>query len=322
MIKVPASRDDFHLALICALPLEADAIEALFDEYWDYDIYNKAPGDPNAYSLGRIGNHNVVLAYMPNAGKAVGAAVATNCRVSFPNVKLAICVGICGVVPFITGPDRKLEIVLGDVIVSQGVIQYDLGRQYPDHFEYKDILEDALGRPNAEIRSLLSKLKGLRARRAIESDMRDYLAVLQEDPELDARYPGTQYDILFEASYRHIDKDKTCDKCGCNGKLVSRTRLAEALTQPKVHFGRMASGDKVMKSGEDRDDIAQKFGVIAFEMEGAGVWDSIPCLIIKGACDYADSHKSKTTQNYAAATAAACTKAVLRHWAVSLSTGV
>lgn len=76
-----------------------------------------------------------------------------------------------------------------------------------------------------------------------------------------------------------------------------------------------------MKSGEDRDHIARKLGVIAFEMESAGVWDSLPCLVVKGECDYTDSRKAKATQNYAAATAAACTKAILRHWVVPTSHG-
>ncbi|KAG4258772.1 hypothetical protein FPRO03_13438 [Fusarium proliferatum] len=313
----PVSRADFPLAIICALSFEADAIEALFDEHWDCNVYSKAPGDPNSYSTGRIGHHNVVLAYMPEAGKASGAAVATNCRVSFPHVKLAIVVGICGVIPFTPGPrDAHHEIILGDVIVSQSVVQHDLGRQYPDSFEYKDANEEALGRPNIEIRSLLSKLKSLRARRAFESDMRSFLALLQEDLELSAHYPGPGTDHLYEATYRHVDRDMPCDKCGCNGKLVPRMRLRQEVPEPKVHFGRIASGDMVMKSGEDRDDIARKLGVIAFEMESAGIWDSLPCLVVKGACDYADSHKAKAAQNYAAAAAAACTKALLRHWVV------
>ena len=145
---------------------------------------------------------------MPEAGKANGAAVATNCRVSFPHVKLAIVVGICGVIPFTPGPrDAHHEIILGDVIVSQSVVQYDLGRQYPGSFEYKDTNEEALGRPNVEIRSLLSKLKGLRARRAFESDMRGFLSLLQEDLELAAQYPEPGTDRLYEATYRHVDKD-------------------------------------------------------------------------------------------------------------------
>ncbi|KAF4947846.1 hypothetical protein FGADI_10125 [Fusarium gaditjirri] len=316
----PVSRAEFPLAIICALSLEADAIEALFDEYWDCHVYNKAPGDPNSYSTGRIGHHNVVLAYMPEAGKANGAAVATNCRVSFPQVKLAIVVGICGVIPFTPGPrDAQHEIILGDVIVSQSVVQYDLGRQYPGSFEYKDTNEEALGRPNVEIRSLLSKLRGLRARRAFESDMKRYLSLLQGDAELAVHYPEPGTDRLYEATYRHLDKDMSCDKCGCNGKLVPRERLRQEVPEPRVHFGRIASGDTVMKSGEERDDIARRLGVIAFEMESAGVWDSLPCLIVKGACDYADSHKAKATQKYAAATAAACTKAILRHWVVPTS---
>jgi nucleoside phosphorylase len=70
-----------------------------------------------------------------------------------------------------------------------------------------------------------------------------------------------------------------------------------------------------MKSGEDRDHIASRDRVIAFEMEGAGVWENFPnSLVIKGVCDYADSHKSKIWQNYAAATAAAVTRGFLENW--------
>jgi hypothetical protein len=33
--------------------------------------------------------------------------------------------------------------------------------------------------------------------------------------------------------------------------------------------------------------------------------DSFPCIVIRGVCNYADSHKNKRWQPYAAATAAA-----------------
>jgi nucleoside phosphorylase len=72
-----------------------------------------------------------------------------------------------------------------------------------------------------------------------------------------------------------------------------------------------------MKSGEDRDSIAHQENVIAFEMEGAGVLGNLPCIIVKGVCDYADSHKDKTWQKYAAGSAAACMKALLEQWAVT-----
>jgi nucleoside phosphorylase len=70
----------------------------------------------------------------------------------------------------------------------------------------------------------------------------------------------------------------------------------------------------VIKSSEYRDQIAKEHNVIAFEMEGAGVWDEVPCIVIKGICDYADSHKSKLWQPFAAATAAAVAKALLERY--------
>jgi nucleoside phosphorylase len=107
----------------------------------------------------------------------------------------------------------------------------------------------------------------------------------------------------------------SCEEIKCDEQeLVFRRRVSQPYN-PAVHFGLIASGDTVMKSGEDRDDISTRDGVIAFEMEGAGMWESFPAsLIIKGVCDYADSHKSKKWQNYAAATAAAVTKSFLGNW--------
>jgi hypothetical protein len=49
-------------------------------------------------------------------------------------------------------------------------------------------------------------------------------------------------------------------------------------------------------------------------MEGVGVWGKFNCLVIKGVCDYADSHKSKTWQDYAAVVAAAVAKEILRQY--------
>jgi nucleoside phosphorylase len=146
----PNYRRGFEIAIVCALTLEADAVEALFDHHWDDDgpLFDKESGDPNAYSTGVIGRHNVVLTYMPGIGKASAATVASNCGKSFPGIKLALVVGVCSVIPF--GPTNG-EIVLRDVIISNGVIQYDFRRQLPNHFARKDTLSDVPGRPNLEI---------------------------------------------------------------------------------------------------------------------------------------------------------------------------
>jgi nucleoside phosphorylase len=47
-------------------------------------------------------------------------------------------------------------------------------------------------------------------------------------------------------------------------------------------------------------------------MEAAGLMSDFPCLVIRGICDYSDSHKNKAWQEYAAATAAAFAKELLQ----------
>jgi nucleoside phosphorylase len=313
----PLARSEFEVVLICALTHEADAVAAVFDHHWEDDglPYEKAPGDPNAYSTGVVGRHNVMLAHMPGMGTLNAAAIASNCRTSFPNIKLALVVGICGVAPF--GGDRQPEIVLGDVVISDAVIQYDLGRQRPDNFARKDTLIDSLGRPNMEIRSLLAKLKGLHGRRILRTNMVAHLDKIRAETALQANYPGICHDRLYKSSYRHSREELSCDELGCSGDLIARTRLADGPPQPDIHFGSMASGNTLMRSATHRDTIARTEHVSAFDMEGAGVWDILPCLVIKGACDYADSHKYRKWQHYAAATAATCMKAFLHFWTPS-----
>ena len=150
-------------------------------------------------------------------------------------------------------------------------------------------------------------------------------------------HPGTKSDILFQRDYLHIHRKKSsaagtpefckdasemsCDELGCEtAKLVQRDRLdklepSERYT-PEVFIGRMGSGNTVMKSGEDRDRIAREHGLIAFEMEGVGVWDELPCIVVKGISDYAYSHKNKQWQNFAAATAAAVARGILEKYSL------
>jgi hypothetical protein len=46
-------------------------------------------------------------------------------------------------------------------------------------------------------------------------------------------------------------------------------------------------------------------------MEAAGIMNQFPCLVIRGICDYGDSHKSEDWQGYAAMAAAAYAKDLL-----------
>ena len=60
-----------------------------------------------------------------------------------------------------------------------------------------------------------------------------------------------------------------------------------------------------------RDKLAKEHGILCFEMEAAGMMDVAQCLVIRGICDYADTHKTKRWQGYAAAVAAAYAKEIL-----------
>ena len=333
----PLDRHDFEIAIICALKREHDAVEAILDEEYEIEgsSYGKASGDHNAYTTGRIGNHQVVLAYMPRMGKVNSAAVASSIRTSFSGIKLALVVGVCGGAPTtINGTD----IFLGDVLISTKVVQYDFGRRYPNQFLRKDNTEGNLGQPSPEIRSFLARLSGQLVHQRLKIKTALYSTKLCQKPGLrSSTYPGSHNDKLYQSHYRHKHRETAhcplCDQCqnegdevcetaltascaelGCDDESsISRTRT-NRVGEPMIHFGPVASGEGVIKSSQHRDDLVRHDKVIAFEMEGAGAWDFLPTLVVKSVSDYADSHKSEKWQAHAAVNSAACAKAVLEEW--------
>jgi nucleoside phosphorylase len=344
----PKHREDFEVAIICALALEYDAVSYVFDGFWDDDgdEYGRAQGDPNTYTTGRIGKYNVVLALLPHMGKANAASAAASMRSSYTRLRLVLLVGVCGGVPL----DGHSALFLGDVVISQTVLQYDFGRQYPDGFVRKETIHDSLGRPNKDVRNLVAIFQTDRGQDKLQERTAHILQQIQNKISSSRRqgkytYPGAQSDQVFSPQHRHKHhrpEDCICKKClrltdpvcekamsmscadlGCSSDDFShaaRTRSqllvdqANVPPRPEVHVGVIASGDLVLKSAVDRDRLHKETGAIGFEMEGAGVWDEVPCVVVKAVCDYADSHKHKGWQNYAAATAASATKAVLERY--------
>src|SRR5436305_5459772 len=215
----PNSRDDFEIAIICALPIERNAVEALLDEEYEIDgfSYGKAAGDSNAYTTGRLGNQHVVLAYMPGMGMISAAAVAFNIRSSFERIKVGIVVGICGGMPRTADGE---EILLGDVIISTSVIQIDYGRQYPNKFIRKDRVEDTLGRANPEIRAFVGKASGNLVRGKLKEKTSIFSAqICAKDEFSNSTYPGPENDKLYLSDYQHKhQKRDSCIICGDSQK--------------------------------------------------------------------------------------------------------
>ncbi|KAB8074213.1 nucleoside phosphorylase domain-containing protein [Aspergillus leporis] len=321
----PTNRNGFEIAIICALSTESDAVEAIFDEvYYEKDgpMYGKAPGDTNSYRLGRIGVHPVVLAYLPGIGKGSSASVAAHVRGSFPNIRLGLVVGICGGVPQPPALNG-VGISLGDIIVSTRVVQVDLEPQLVYGFVEKDTADEALGRANAELRAFLHLAQGWAAKSEFRQRVPGYIKDIIAKEGFDhCAFPQFEGDNSYPA-------DHSQEREAWPTSAVSTTALTPALSQirrpsgsnhgstafiPRIHFGCIGSGDLVMKSGLHRDQIAAQKGVIGFEMEGVGVWDNFPTIVIKGVCDYADIRKNDKLHKYASVAAAACTKALLLEW--------
>ncbi|KAK6508675.1 hypothetical protein TWF506_010754 [Arthrobotrys conoides] len=212
ILRRPQYRDEFEIAIICGLKVEFDAVEALFDEVWEDNgahAYGKAAGDPNAYATGLIGKHPVVLTYMPGLGKAIAGRVAASLRSSFIGIKLGLVVGICGGVPENEDED---EILLGDIVISTGIVEYDFGQQLSDQFFRINDKEMTLGRPNHEIRAFLAKMSGYRCRTKLRENTCTYLAGLSAKEGFESlRYPGADQDKLFRPAYLHKHCDNRCN---------------------------------------------------------------------------------------------------------------
>ncbi|KAK0636130.1 hypothetical protein B0T17DRAFT_587393 [Bombardia bombarda] len=342
----PDRRDKFEIAILCALPREYNAVSLLIDEFYDEDgdCYGRAVGDKNVYTTGRIGKFHVVLVLLSNMGKVSATGAAASLRSSYPQLRIALVIGICGGVP---RSEAVEELILGDVVISKTIVQYDLGRQYADGFMIRDTVEDRLGRPDRNISNLLALFETDRGRMKLEERTATFLEDIQNSTGgRKYLYPGPTRDILFQPSYQHRhhhplsmqctcakhqeasnyvcekSRELSCEVLGCETKyLVPRERLTaksgldpKAAQAPSIFVGRVGSGDKLMKFGLERDRIAEENGILAFEMEGTGVWDQLPSIVIKGVCDYADSHKNKLWQNFAAATAASAAKALLERY--------
>lgn len=303
-----ATRDDYTVGWICALPLEMAAAKATLDQ-----IFPDLPSDPgtndtNAYILGSLNGHNVVVACLPAGvyGNTSATTVILQMLASFKSIRLNLMVGVGGGVPY-----TKEDVRLGDIVVSRpaasrpGIIQYDLGKKLArDQF----ISTGALNKPS----TLLLTAAGKVETNAIlgESQISEHIEKIVEKDPFVFSHPGPQQDVLFESDYEHSIRsiDNTCSHCD---PTKMRHRRPRETLKPRVHYGLIASGNQVMRDGVARDKLANEYGILCFEMEAAGLMDIGQCLVIRGICDYADSHKAKRWQGYAAAAAAAYAKELL-----------
>jgi tetratricopeptide (TPR) repeat protein/nucleoside phosphorylase len=299
------AHEDYTVAIVCPLELEMSAMRYMLDR--EHPDLPRKPGDPNLYVLGEISGYNIVLAWLPgNIGKGSAAAVVTNIERTFTSITWRFLVGIGG-----GAPSEKHDIRLGDVVVSMpegqygGVVQYDLGKDTDHGFQLKGFL----AAPPASLRGAAIKMKSdhLVKNNRIE----DFIATMLQKGERLRRYLKPDgNDVLFDSEYPHASPGSSCASCD---RTRSVNRRPRGFDGPVIHYGLIASGDRVIKSAVKRDLNAALGEILCFEMEAAGPMTELPCIVIRGISDYADTHKNDAWQCYAAATAAACTKELLTY---------
>ncbi|KAF2195923.1 purine and uridine phosphorylase [Zopfia rhizophila CBS 207.26] len=289
--------EDYTIGWISALPEEAEAATHMLDDR-DNGRFPFRPGDDNQYTPGEIAGHKVVIACLPKrtTGTVSAATLVSQMRQSFPNLRYGLMVGIGAGVP---GQNLDPDIRLGDVVVASpsdisdspvGVIGYELGAETVDGFKRRDWQAPT----------------DRRLRNALES--------IERDARVEGSHDFLQHLKIFVGrnhgqKFRHPDVEDQLYKGDDTDELVPRQpRLPQ---DPAVHYGLIASGNKLVKKAELRDALRDKYGIICFEMEAAGLMNIMPVAVIRGVSDYADSRKNDVWHCYAAATAAAYAKGLL-----------
>ncbi|KAF3226398.1 hypothetical protein TWF191_004660 [Orbilia oligospora] len=298
---------NYTVGWICALPVEMAAATAMLDEEHGKPTQQDSH-DKYTYTLGKIGQHNVVIACLPDGvvGTTSAAALGVQMRSSFRCIRFGLMIGVGGGVP-----SRLHDIRLGDVVVSKprgtssGVIQYDYGKAVENG---QLIMDGSLDKPPKTLLTAMSSLEADHLRRG--NGISGHISkMLYKHPHMQQhfKHQGLENDILYAADYKHTTGFH-CAQCDPKRQVIRAPRNS---LNPAIFYGTIGSGNQVMKDGITRDKLASEKDILCFEMEAAGLMDHFPCLVIRGICDYADSHKNKRWQEYAAATAAAYAKELL-----------
>ncbi|KAB2571395.1 uncharacterized protein LTHEOB_6361 [Lasiodiplodia theobromae] len=306
----------YTVGLITAITTEFAATCAMLDSEEEEGPDYVSTGDTNSYTLGTMGKHNVVIAGLPHGdyGTASAAAAASNMLNSFPNIRIGLMVGIGG-----GAPTEKHDIRLGDIVVSArdgdsstgSVFQYDFGKAIQNQ-EFKTTR--LLNQPPPALLTALSNLRQFYDRKGGHTLENDVESAFAGSPGIEGTHsrPESTTDWLYKSDYVH--NSSCCAGSGENNdpNLVVRAPRKHGKGKSVIHYGVIASSNQLMKDARMRDKMAKEHGVLCFEMEAAGLMNHFPCLVVRGICDYSDSHKNKRWQGYAAMMAAAYTKSLLK----------
>ncbi len=290
------------IGIITALPHEYAAVKVLLESQHSISVPGRGAG--RQYLYGKVpalnGNsHSIVLALLPDTGNNQASARAALLLEHFPSINTVIMSGIAGGVPNSNKPAEHVR--LGDIVVSnrEGVVQYDFGKE---ELEGGKVTFTPRHPPRPPSASLVETARLLQAGE-MEGE-RPWIQYIKRGLErLLAARPSTETDVLASSINRNEVVPHPFDP-----------RRMEDL--PRVFLGPIASSNTLQKNPVKRDQLRDRFGVKAVEMEGSGIADAawsveVPYLVVRGICDYCDTNKGDDWQIYASVVAAAYTRVLL-----------
>jgi nucleoside phosphorylase len=293
---------DPTIGIVTALPKEYAAVQVLLETTKPIDLPGHGAG--RRYLYGEVpssnGNtHPVVLALLAEVGNNSASSRATLLIEHFPSAQLVIMVGIAGGIPQPSVPAKHVR--LGDIVVCDrnGVVQYDFGKE-----ELVEGLPHITHRfpPRPPSALLLESTRLLEASELLGN--RPWVQWIERAlQQLSATRPLIETDILASSTDPNVVIPHPVDPMRVSGV-------------PRVFGGPIASANNLLKNPLKRDQLKEKYGVVAVEMEGSGIADAawnadIGYFVIRGISDYCDKNKGDDWQNYAAVAAAGYLRALL-----------
>ncbi|KAG9256513.1 nucleoside phosphorylase domain-containing protein [Emericellopsis atlantica] len=294
----------YTVAWLAPLEIESQAACHMLDEVHSH---KQPPLADCIYIGGSMAGHNVVIAtfnYQQVYGTRNAGVMAYEVKRTFPNVKYGLLVGVAAGIPRHPqngeSPGHNDDIRLGDVVVAYSddssknpILDYDLGKQH-GHGRPLEILQ---GRESSTQQGHVRLLR-LKDQDTLKQVRRNFRKVenLRHNKGTFV-YPGSDKDRY------HVEH---------RGETIQLELAPRPDRQrSRVYYGPIGSASKLVRDAAYRDNLRDVHGVLALEMEAAGIVGQFNAGVIRGICDYADKHKNKDFQPYAAAMAAAYARLVL-----------
>lgn len=285
---------DIKIGIITALPKECAAMKMMMHEVKECFFDDRGAG--HRFFVGKLKsangkNHRIALG-LCGMGNNKAAIRATNMLSHFKSIDSIIMTGIAGGIPSFQNDDKQVR--LGDIVVSNGVTQYDFVKETPEKIE----IRSTSAKPSAQLLEAVDVMK-----------IYEYENV----------YPWHEYLDEFSSNPQFIKPEADTDKLyDLEDNLCEHPYDGTRTEYPKAFMGGIASANDLLKNPNKRNMLKEAYGVLAVEMEASGIADAtwehlVGYLVVRGICDYCDTHKNDVWQEYAALVAAAYTRSLIEN---------